>query len=834
MKLNKSVILAGTALMSVFAATTALAQSTATQEVEVVVVKGAKKGLGPINKESGTKTKTAIDQAYIGAQTAGQTIAETLNLAPGYNFTNNDPYGSSGGNVRLRGLDGARVSLTMDGVQLNDAGNYAIYTNQQLDPELIQSATVITGATDVDSMTASASGGTISYTTRKTSDTFGVEATVSTGSFNYNRQFVMVNTGAIGPFGTQAWFAASNQNYDTFTIEKPDNGKLKKQQYNFNIYQPLANGSYFGVRGNYNENRNRFIFSQNLASFAANGKYYNSAGVNSVNPSNTGNIRGYSKWVINDHFFFTVDPTYQYVMANGGGSAGISEGADYAQMSVSGRTFRYYELGGVDINGDGHIGGPYVNADGSIGSPSVPNPTSISIYNPNTTVTNRYSITSTGVYAFDRGDVLRFGASFDRGRTRQSGESTLVVDGNGGYNYAGQYIDPFGGREDESLRIIGNDGSTHERRYRFSLANVDTFFLEYRGHFLEDKLFVSLGVKQQKMERDLNQYCYSPDDGSGSYAPFCTTGTPTVDNGDGTVSFGYTYLTTKNPVAGGPDIVHTNFIKPYHTTVDFSKTLPSLGVTYKITDSNQVYANYSEALSAPRTDNYYGVIVDENGVVKPANPLPETNKTVELGYRFTSPTFTATADVWAQKYENRIVSSYDPASDSYFDRNVGSVDLKGFEASAAYAPSSKLALFGGLTYTDTEILDNYASGATATVNTKGKALPEVPEWMGTFGVTYKPFTDFTFNLNGKYVGKRFATDLNDLETPSYTVWNGSVRWDLPGLAFLKQGTYAQFNVINLTDEYYFGSISSTVAASNKPSFNVGAPRTFMLSLHTNF
>jgi iron complex outermembrane receptor protein len=815
MKLNKSVILAGTALMSVFAATTALAQSTATQEVEVVVVKGAKKGLGPINKETGTKTKTAIGQAYIGAQTAGQTIAETLNLAPGYNFTNNDPYGSSGGNVRLRGLDGARVSLTMDGVQLNDAGNYAIYTNQQLDPELIQSATVITGATDVDSMTASASGGTISNTTRKPSDKFGVEATISTGSFNYNRQFVMVNTGAFGPFGTQAWFAASNQNYDTFTIEKPDTGKLKKQQYNFNIYQPLANGSYFGVRGNYNENRNRFIFGQSLANFAKNGEYYNSAGINNVNPSNTGNIRGYSKWVINDHFFFTVDPTYQYVMANGGGTGGISE-VD-GRMSVSGRTFYYSELAGVDIDGDGAATN-----------------TSVSIYNPNTTVTNRYSLTSTGVYTFSRGDVIRFGASFDRGRTRQSGESTLIVDDNGNYNRNGLYIDPFGGRNDESLRIIGSDGSTHERRYRFSLANVDTFFLEYRGHFLEDKLFVSLGVKQQKMERDLNQYCYSPDDGSGSYAPFCTTGTPTVDNGNGTVSFGYTYLTTKNPVAGGPDIVHTNFIKPYHTNVDFSKTLPSLGVTYKITDSNQVYANYSEALSAPRTDNYYGVIVDAGGVVKPANPLPETNKTVELGYRFSSPTFTATADVWAQKYENRIVSSYDPASDSYFDRNVGSVDLKGFEASAAYAPTEKLSLFGGLTYTDTEILDDYASGATATVNTKGKALPEVPEWMGTFGVTYKPFTDFTFNLNGKYVGKRFATDLNDLETPSYTVWNGSVRWDLPGLAFLKPGTYAQFNVINLTDEYYFGSISSTVAASNNPSFNVGAPRTFMLSLHTNF
>ncbi|MGA9659073.1 MAG: TonB-dependent receptor [Asticcacaulis sp.] len=805
MTLYKSTILACTALTALsglFVSTIALAQSTATEEVEVIVT--GKKGLGPVRRETGTKTKTAINQDYIGAQTAGQTIAETLNLAPGYNFTNNDPYGSAGGNVTLRGLDGTRVSLTMDGVQLNDAGNYAIYTNQQLDPELIQTATVVTGATDVDSMTASASGGTISYTTIKPTEDFNVESTLSTGSFNYNRFFVMVNTGAIGPFGTQAWFSASKQNYNTFTTEKPDNGKLEKQQVNFNVYQPMSNGSYFGLRGNYNENRNRFIFGQSLANFAKNGKYYNSAGIANINPSNTGNLRGYSKWIINENFFFTVDPTYQFVLANGGGTAGISE--KDGSMSVSGRKYFYNELAGVDINKDGDA------LD------------SVSIYNANTTATNRYSLSTTGVYTSNRGDVFRFGASYDRGRTRQTGESTLL-------NADGSAIDPFGARNDTSLAIIGKDGSIHERRARFSLANVDTYFFEYRGYFLEDKLFVSLGIKQQKMERDLNQFCYSPDDASGTYAPFCTSTAPLVDNGNGTASFGYTYLTTTDK--DGNKVEHTNFIKPFHTNISFSKTLPSLGLTYKLTDAHQVYINYSEAMSAPRTDNYYGVLV-KDGVIKPANPLPELNKTVELGYRFSSPVFTASADIWAQKYDNRIVSSYDVDSQTYFDKNVGSVDLKGFEASAAYAPTANLSLYGSVTYTDTKILDDYAAGADSVVSTKGKALTEVPDWMATAGLTYKAFRDFTFNLNGKYVGKRYATFVNDLAVDAYTVWNGSVRWDLPVTSILKPGTNIQINVINITDEYYFGSISAKETASGNPSFNVGAPRTVMMSLHTKF
>jgi len=100
MKMNKYWILAGTALTSAFVAQAAMAQSTATQEVEEVkevVIKGAKRGAGPIDKEFGAKSKSTVGQDFISTQSAGQTIAEVLNVLPGVNFTSNDPYGSSGG-----------------------------------------------------------------------------------------------------------------------------------------------------------------------------------------------------------------------------------------------------------------------------------------------------------------------------------------------------------------------------------------------------------------------------------------------------------------------------------------------------------------------------------------------------------------------------------------------------------------------------------------------------------------------------------------------------------------------------------------------------------------
>src|SRR3546814_13783174 len=68
---------------------------------------------------------------------------------------------SNGGGFTIRGFGADRVSQTLDGLPLNDSGNYALYTNQQVDSEVIEQVNVNLGSTDVDSPTASATGGTI-------------------------------------------------------------------------------------------------------------------------------------------------------------------------------------------------------------------------------------------------------------------------------------------------------------------------------------------------------------------------------------------------------------------------------------------------------------------------------------------------------------------------------------------------------------------------------------------------------------------------------------------------------------------------------------------------
>ena len=272
------------------------------------------------------------------------------------------------------------MSLTFDGIPLNDTGNYATYTNQQLDPELIERASVNTGTTDVDSPTASATGGTINYTTRRPAADFGGWVQASGGTFNYRRFMGLIDTGEIGPWGTSAWFAVSDQTYDKFK----GLGELNKTQYNFRIYQPLRdNGDFVALSGHYNENRNNSYLGPNLGtttgfcdvaqtqvcqdqSFdtdfvntynpvpvrpgvadvdpSSNNNYYGLR----INPSNTGNVRLNSRFTLAEGLIFTFDPSFQYTLANGG-----TQNTVLAENSALLRGTR--TTGGVDLNGDGDI-----------------------------------------------------------------------------------------------------------------------------------------------------------------------------------------------------------------------------------------------------------------------------------------------------------------------------------------------------------------------------------------------------------------------------------------------------------------------------------------------
>ena len=807
----------------------AVAQSTGTlsaEGVEELVVTGrGVLNLGGMTAQTAAKSRVSVTGEDLLKASAGQTFLDALNQVPGLNFTNSDAYGSSGGNIRLRGFDGARVSLTFDGIPLNDTGNYASYTNQMIDAELIQQVDVNQGTTDVDSPTASAIGGTINNRTRTPQEMAGGRVSLTTGEDSYNRLFVMGETGSIGPWNTRAWVAGSVAKNDKF--KGP--GEIYKRQFNAKVYQALDNGNFISAAVHYNRNRNNFYRNTTVANWDLFGRSYDNlatctrvaarAGVRDdenatlvasipslpsgdntanpssctnyyglrINPSDTGNIRFNSLWNLRDNLRLTVDPSYQYVLANGGGTTVVNESPGTASdRRVVGTT----ALTGFDLNGDSDI------LD------------SVRFYTPNTTNTNRLGLNASLIWDISETQTLRFAYAYDYGKHRQTGEFGYL-DANGNPENV------FGGREGRPIATA--DGSILRSRDRFSIAELNQYSIEYRWS-VNEALKTEIGLRIPRFRRELNQYCFTQ---NGSANVLCTTQAPTTTLPTGNVRFG-----------------STEYLKPFSATVEFDDVLPNVGVTYELNDTNTVYASYAGGLSAPRTDNLYGARLLADGTLARTNPVPETTDSFDLGWRLNTGDLLASVVWWNTSYTDRIVSAFDEELGFSVDRNVGDVDLSGLDGQFGFRLADWATMSLMASYNDSALQSDLRISATTTVPTRGKQIVETPEW--SYGLRLDTsFAGFDVGLEGKYVDERYTTDLNDASVPDYVLFhlNASYQFELDGVGDLRW----QLNVYNLFDEQFFANISSTVGAVALPGFSpstpnvsLGAPRTVSTSLQLVF
>ncbi len=864
---KKLAFLATTALVgNAFAAAAASAQSTGSAAVDVIVVTGDRlpQDVGGITAETVAKSRTTVTSEFIDTQTAGQTILQTLNIVtPGLNFTNNDPYGTSGGNIRLHGFDGNRVALTFDGMPLNDSGNYAVFTNQLLDGELISSAQVNTGSTDVDSPTAASTGGTINFNSRTPDDEFGAWAQVSQGDFDYHRFMGFVNTGEFGPWGTKMWGALSYQEYNKFKGK----GELEKVQYNGKIYQPLGEGADFvSVAFHYNMNRNNSYFGPNLRTFTATGGVNTEAqylsdprgfefdfnttynpiltttragfagdidqepgtGPNNanfwrlrINPSNTANIRVQSRFDLGNSITLTVDPSFQYVLANGGtqninvwescngsSTTGANSAASCPVLTrqLLGTAVPGAATAARDLNGDGDVNDL------------------VRVMNPSNTNTRRIGVLGSLIWKFMPDQLVRVGYTYDRARHRQTGEFSYI---NPGIN---TYANPFGGKDGQGLKITTADNTSFLRnRDRYSIAMLNQFSGEYRGNFFDNSVAISLGVRVPQFERELNQFCYSQ---NGTTFVRCTTEAPAVTLANGNVQF-----------TGSTGATGTQYVQPFARTLKFDDVLPNVGGSYFFGDS-QLYVSYAESTSLPRTDNLYQPVRNPTATTVQtfslSNVDPETSKTLEGGYRYSGGDIIASLSAWRTDFENRIVNSFDQDLGVSIDRNVGKVEQYGVDASIGWSPVEEFSWYGTVSYNGSEVQSDITINGTATgvAPTKGKEVVETPEWSWSSRVEFKPMTWLQFGAQIKFVGDRWVTDVNDQKVDEYSVVDLDAKVRLDDVGF--EDSYVSFNVINLFDKDYLGSIgsqtSSTVgtAGFGTPFANIGAPRTYTVTLRTAY
>lgn len=935
----KTTFFSGVAVAALLIPGAAFAQSTGSVDfdnglADVVVTARATKGINGVQIPDTPKAKGQLGQEFISRQTPGQTIFDTINQLPGVNFQNNDPFGSAGGTLTIRGFDASRISLTFDGIPLNDTGNYALYSNQQLDPELIENVNVSYGSTDVDSPTAAATGSTVNYRTIVPTDDFGARLEGSIGDFNYFRVFGIVNTGQFTPFGTKAWFSASRATNNWFVN---DFGKVDKQQYNGRIYQPIGNnGDFISVAGNYNENRNNFggsaplrtesnVFSQSTAApgslnnptlvtgaartagtgssnrFPTSGDEvpYHIArctiapGVSGVadnpvnvvdptasnnglacgtsfderyNPSNTGSIRINSRFTLADGLVLTVDPSFQYVKANGGGTVTAREGlrdinpaggtATTAQCAATPNSatntcragyFGGNPFAGKDLNGDGDT------LD------------TVNILAPSQTQTRRYGVIANLRWDFAEGQTVRIGYTFDRGRHRQTGETGFL-------QLNGVPFDVF----PVNTPIVASNGEILQKRDRLSYATLNQVSGEYRGEFFDGKASVTLGVRAPFYRRDLNQYCFTSS--AGGFVE-CFGRNATLQGEIATANPLVTSATTGLTTGG--------FAPPGQRRYTYNRVLPNVGFTFKPADRFSIYGSYSKGLSVPGTDNLYNQFYYARNTAA-ANPAPETTDNFDAGIRYGSPQLQLQVGPWFTRFTNRLASAFDPDTQQSIYRNLGRVDKYGVDGSLDFRPIPEVLFHVFGSYLKSEIKNNIQIGTCANTYTVNCTTVGQPIFAYTAGKRESGASVYSFGgrlqgqlgpvelgVQAKRYGRRYLNDQNiptigctaalinaicptlanttgtttafpttatrgfqytayGAYAPGYTLIDLDARLSM-GWAGLNDTTYLQLNVQNVFDKFYVGGFSGgSTTNSTVPFAQIGTPRTFVATLNVQF
>jgi iron complex outermembrane recepter protein len=833
----------------------AFAQSTGSLDFEegadIVVTGTADRDVGGIVIPDTPKSKVQVDRELLLRQTPGQSVNQIINLVPGVSFTNNDPFGSLGGSFTIRGFADDRISQTVDGIPLNDSGNYAIYTNQQQDPETLESVTVSLGSTDVDSPTASAVGGTINIQTRVPTDRPGALFSASYGdiigrgvpnSRPFHRVFGMLDTGDLTGFGTKAWFSAS---YATNKSTFSNYGGVNKQQYNGRIYQDVGtNGDFISVSGHYNQNRNNFNGSPaNQDNFAASpeARFYNvsggfpcqtdepQAGVRDFantcgtaferrfNPSNTGNIRGNSRFSLTDSLTLTIDPSFQYVKANGGGTVLGREGfRTIGGVNYSGFIGGQYYFG-RDLNGDGDLLDGCSTTGGACSGSSAPTNTTrfagVNLLSPSQTTTRRYVGIANLIWDVNDQNRVRLSYTYDRARHRQTGEVGFLFRN-------GEPFDVFPVNDP----IVDGNGSVVQKRDRLSFAILHRIAAEYRGEFLDDRLIVNLGLGAPFFERQLDQRC------------FTTSAGGFIDCIPESQRAAY--------AAANP-----NFAPPQERQYNYDKLLPNVGFTYRFTPEASFYASYAKNISVPGTDTLYNsLFFDANSGL--SQPDPELSDSFDAGFRYQSGMVQAQLGGFFTKYNNRLASAYDPDCDCNVQRNLGEVQKYGVDGSVSFTPIPEITAYVFGSYLKSEIQDDVLGGVCGTgtnaINdfgctgtnggtqfffpTAGQFEAGSPEY--TLGARLQGNLG-PVELGGqiKRTGSRFLNDINTITLPGYTVVDLDLRYSLASAGL--ERSYFQLNVTNLFDEVYIGSASGGIITQS--SFvNIGPPRAIIGSFVVGF
>lgn len=188
-RLSRSLIYTTAGIFTVLSAKSQSIDTTAMQALQPVEVRALRAAA------DAPFAKTELGRAQIQQQNTGQDLPYLLQYTPSVVVTSDAGGGVGYTGIRVRGTDGTRINVTLNGVAVNDAESQGTFFVDL--PDLASSTSSIQLQRGVGTSTngAGAFGATLSISSLDVMEQAGVEASATYGSFNTQKYTVRAGTG---------------------------------------------------------------------------------------------------------------------------------------------------------------------------------------------------------------------------------------------------------------------------------------------------------------------------------------------------------------------------------------------------------------------------------------------------------------------------------------------------------------------------------------------------------------------------------------------------------------------------------------------------------------
>ena len=746
----------------------------------VIVGEGGKLGAGQMLNEDSVKGRSTVTKAATEKNLATGNPFQALALLPGINTFNHDATGLFGGGLTVRGFGADQMGFTINGVPVNDSGNFAVYPQEYADQENLCTQTISQGNPDVESPHAGATGGNVGITSCDPEDKTRFRFAQTLGGLGLSRTFVRADSGRFADnkvkvFGslshTQAdkWKGAGNAKKDHLDAAfrwdmSEDNTILGSVLYNKAVNNNIGSMSLVQL--------NTLGYNYDYSTTFTPGHLPGGAGVQketgpspqyyklSVNPFENAIVSLSGSFKVASETYLKVQPYFWYGFGTGGNQ----------QTALSETAFLNTATGkigaGVDLNRDGDTSDSVIMARSSVTKTQRPGVT----LEVNTTLGNHQ---------------VRAGLWYERAEHRQTQPAV-------GVNAAGEPFDIWL-RDGQTLRP---DGSTYQGRDWTTISTAYQFYLSDNMSFMGDKGVLSLGVRAPQVKRDVTNYA------------------------------------------------NEGFTTAYNIQKTYSDVLPQIGVRYNLDKAQQVFMNVGKNFRAAPNFAFTGSNVKLNAagqVELVTEALPETSIMTDLGYRIQTSGYSLSATLFNSNFKDRQANAYDPVADKSTYTNAGRVKTTGLELEAGSAPfMGGFTAYASMTAQSSELLDNITVAKGQELPTTGKQFTLVPDRMVGASLQYTS-GQFYARLKFKHTGRQYATLMNDEEVPSYNIGDFDAGYNFGNFGSLAN-VQLRFNISNIADAQYrtpnSGSTPNAVKfGATNPStvfYYLGAPRFTAISLSADF